>query len=97
RGGERLVQLRGAEFSAGASGARHAGHAVRRRTGAQAAARPADAAHAHLAGADPRDEGAAAAAAHLVPGKVHRRDTPDATHSPVFHQVEGLAVDTNIT
>jgi len=33
----------------------------------------------------------------VCPGKVHRRDTPDATHSPVFHQVEGLAVDTNIT
>ncbi len=33
----------------------------------------------------------------VCPGKVHRRDTADATHSPVFHQVEGLAVDTNIT
>ncbi len=33
----------------------------------------------------------------VCPGKVHRRDTPDATHTPVFHQVEGLAVDTNIT
>src|SRR5712672_2673059 len=30
-------------------------------------------------------------------GKVHRNDAPDATHSPIFHQVEGLAVDTNIT
>jgi len=33
----------------------------------------------------------------VCPGKVHRNDAPDATHSPVFHQVEGLAVDTNIT
>ncbi len=33
----------------------------------------------------------------VVPGKVHRADTADATHSPIFHQVEGLAVDTNIT
>ena len=33
----------------------------------------------------------------VIPGKVHRHDAPDATHSPVFHQVEGLAVDTNIT
>ena len=33
----------------------------------------------------------------LVPGKVHRNDPPDASHSPMFHQVEGLAVDTNIT
>src|SRR5436190_2626681 len=33
----------------------------------------------------------------LAPGKVHRNDPPDASHSPMFHQVEGLAVDTNIT
>lgn len=33
----------------------------------------------------------------VIPGKVHRHDTPDATHSPVFHQVEGLAVDKGIT
>ena len=33
----------------------------------------------------------------VIPGKVHRSDTADATHSPVFHQVEGLAVDANIT
>ena len=33
----------------------------------------------------------------VCPGKVHRNDAPDATHSPIFHQVEGLAVDTTIT
>ena len=33
----------------------------------------------------------------VCPGKVHRNDAPDATHSPIFHQLEGLAVDTNIT
>src|SRR3954454_23792544 len=33
----------------------------------------------------------------VEPGKVHRSDTPDASHSPIFHQVEGLSVDTNIT
>ena len=33
----------------------------------------------------------------VIPGKVHRNDPLDATHSPVFHQVEGLTVDTNIT
>ena len=33
----------------------------------------------------------------ICPGKVHRNDAPDATHSPVFHQLEGLCVDTNIT
>jgi phenylalanyl-tRNA synthetase alpha chain len=33
----------------------------------------------------------------VIPGKVHRNDLPDASHSPMFHQIEGLAVDTNIT
>jgi len=33
----------------------------------------------------------------IVPGKVYRRDNPDATHSFIFHQVEGLAVDTDVT
>jgi len=32
----------------------------------------------------------------VIPGKVYRRDS-DATHTPMFHQVEGLAVDENIT
>ncbi len=33
----------------------------------------------------------------VVPGRVFRRDTTDATHSPVFHQVEGLAIDEGIS
>jgi phenylalanyl-tRNA synthetase alpha chain len=33
----------------------------------------------------------------VIPGKVHRNDPPDASHSPMFHQIEGLAVDANIT
>jgi len=33
----------------------------------------------------------------IVPGKVYRRDNPDATHSFAFHQIEGLAVGTDIT
>ena len=32
-----------------------------------------------------------------APGKVYRHDNPDASHSPMFHQVEGLAVDRDIT
>ncbi len=32
----------------------------------------------------------------VVPGRVFRTDTWDATHSPVFHQIEGLAVDSDI-
>jgi phenylalanyl-tRNA synthetase alpha chain len=33
----------------------------------------------------------------VMPGRVYRRDTLDARHSPVFHQIEGLAVDRGIT
>lgn len=33
----------------------------------------------------------------ICPGRVYRRDNPDATHSPLFQQVEGLAVDVGIT
>lgn len=32
----------------------------------------------------------------VVPGRTYRKDTIDATHLPVFHQIEGLAVDENI-
>jgi phenylalanyl-tRNA synthetase alpha chain len=33
----------------------------------------------------------------IAPGRVFRRDTPDASHSPVFHQVEGLCVDETVS
>ena len=33
----------------------------------------------------------------IVPGRVYRSDSVDATHSPMFHQIEGLVVDENIT
>jgi phenylalanyl-tRNA synthetase alpha chain len=33
----------------------------------------------------------------IVPGRVYRRDNPDATHAFAFHQVEGLAVDVDLT
>ncbi|MGI9051275.1 MAG: phenylalanine--tRNA ligase subunit alpha [Ilumatobacteraceae bacterium] len=33
----------------------------------------------------------------VAPGRVFRRDTPDATHMPVFHQIEGLVVDRHIS
>ena len=33
----------------------------------------------------------------VIPGKVFRRDTPDARHTPNFHQIEGLVVDKGIT
>jgi phenylalanyl-tRNA synthetase alpha chain len=33
----------------------------------------------------------------VVPGRVYRRDNPDATHNPTFHQIEGLYVDKGVT
>ena len=33
----------------------------------------------------------------VAPGRVYRRDTPDATHNPTFHQIEGLYVDREVT
>ena len=33
----------------------------------------------------------------IVPGRVYRKDEVDATHSPMFHQIEGLVVDKGIT
>jgi len=33
----------------------------------------------------------------VMPGRVFRKETPDATHMPVFYQIEGLVVDRNIT
>ena len=33
----------------------------------------------------------------VVPGRTYRKDTPDSTHLPVFHQIEGLVVDRGVT
>jgi len=33
----------------------------------------------------------------IAPGRAFRRDVPDPSHTPMFHQIEGLAVDANIT
>ena len=33
----------------------------------------------------------------IMPGRVYRRDTADATHTPVFHQIEGLVIDKGIS
>lgn len=33
----------------------------------------------------------------VAPGRVYRRDTPDARHLPIFHQIEGLVVDEGVT
>ena len=55
------------------------------------------AAHPHLAGAGrARWRPSRRRSSSIVPGKVYRRDS-DATHSPMFHQVEGLAIGEGIT
>jgi phenylalanyl-tRNA synthetase alpha chain len=33
----------------------------------------------------------------IIPGKCYRHDNPDASHSPMFHQIEGLAIASDIT
>ena len=74
---------------ADAPGAAGVGHVLRRRRHR--------AAHAHLADADPRDGGPAAAALHRHPRAHATGATTTRTHTPQFHQVEGLAVDEDIT
>ena len=32
----------------------------------------------------------------LAPGRVYRKDEVDATHSPMFHQIEGMAIDLSL-
>ena len=55
------------------------------------------AAHAHEPDADPRDGAAEAADLHHRPGPRLPAATRDVTHTPQFHQIEGLAVDEGIT
>ena len=58
----------------------------------------AGAAHAHLAGPGTDHAARARRPIYVVcPGRVFRTDEYDATHSPMFHQVEGLAIDEGIT
>ena len=71
------------------SGALDAGHVLRRgRHGA---------AHAHLAGPDPLHGDAHAADQDHRAGPRLSRATSDATHSPMFHQVEGLWIDEDVS
>ena len=88
----RLAQLPGAEHPARPSRAHHEGLALRGRP------RPSCSAHRDVARRrsarwSPRTRRSTS----CRPGRVYRRETPDATHLPVFHQVECLAVDEGIT
>ncbi len=76
---------------------RHPGHARHRCPAVPPLARPPLNAHPHQPRPDPVHDREPAAPAPRHPRKVHRNDAADATHSPIFHQVEGLCVDTNIT
>ena len=90
-----MVQLRRAEHRAPTTRpASMHGHVLRR---ARADSRRG-AAHPHLAGADPRACSTRKPPIYVVcPGKVFRTDELDATHTPVFHQLEGLAIDEGLT
>ena len=68
------------------------GHVLRRLRGLRAGA-----AHPHLARAGPDDARPNPPIYVVCPGKVFRTDELDATHTPVFHQIEGLVVDEGIT
>ena len=87
----RLLQLHRPQPPARAPGADAPGHLLR------AVAPRGAAAHPHLAGAGAGDgDRSRRRSSSIVPGKVYRRDS-DATHSPMFHQVEGLAIGEGIT
>ena len=62
-----------------------------------AATRVDRAANAHVAGPDPHDARTGAADLHRRPGSRVPARHPDATHMPVFHQIEGLVIDRDIT
>ena len=85
----RLPQLRGAQLPRRPSGARHAGHAVRR--AAICVLRT------HTSPVQIRVmESQRPPLRVIVPGAVYRHDS-DTTHSPMFHQIEGFMVDKRVT
>ena len=74
--------------------ARGHGHVLSARAGTRRPA--ARAAHPHLAGAGAHHARRELPFRVIVPGRTYRADH-DATHSPMFHQVEGLVLDRDIT
>ena len=94
RGRGRVVQLRRAEHRPGPPGPHHAGHVLRRgaRTRASSCARTPRRCRpgSMLEQREPPIY-------VICPGRIFRTDELDATHTPVFSQVEGLVVDEGIT
>ena len=91
-GRSRVVQLRRTELRPRPSGPADAGHVLRRATGGGTGP-----ANPHLAGAGADTARTRRTGLRGVPGRTFRTDELDATHTPVFHQVEGLAVDRGLT
>ena len=92
RGG--VVQLRRAELQAGPPGPHHAGHVLRRRPTPTSRL----VLRTHTSPVQVRTMLERELPIYVVcPGRVFRTDELDATHTPVFHQVEGLVVDKGIT
>ena len=90
RGG--VAQLRRPQPRPRPPGTHHAGHVLDR-----PGRGPPGAAHPHLAGPGAHDAVPPPPIYVICPGRVFRTDEYDATHSPVFHQVEGLVVDEGIS
>ena len=88
----RVAQLRCAELHPRPPGPDDAGHPVRRRAGRGVVLRT------HTSPVQARALLTRELPVYVVcPGKVYRADEYDATHLPVFHQIEGLVVDKGIT
>jgi phenylalanyl-tRNA synthetase alpha chain len=82
----RLAQLRGAEFPAASSGARHARHVLLRPDGRLLRTHTSPVQIRYML------QDRQPPLRIIAPGKVYRSDS-DQTHTPMFHQVEGLLVD----
>ena len=92
----RVVQLRRAQLPARSSGPGDAGHAVRGRPGRRRG--PGMVLRTHTSPVQIRAMLTRPLPLYVVsPGRCYRNEAQDATHSPVFHQIECLAVDEGLT
>ena len=97
-GRDRLAQLRGPQHGGGAPRPRRVRHALPRRCAHDGHRDHQILLRTHTSPVQIRTMLDSEPPIYIVaPGRVFRRDTPDATHMPVFHQIEGLVVDRGIT